>query len=177
MNAVQQEELRVLLVRLADGDRSAFSTVFRLLWAPTERFCRSMLVNDADAADAAQEAMAKVLARASEYDATRAPLPWALAIAAWECRTLRRKRQRRREAPEGEALEPSTDHTEEELVRRDMIQAALAAMNELSELDRETLLATFLDESATASGATLRKRRERALDRLRGAFRRIYGFG
>lgn len=58
-----------------------------------------------------------------------------------------------------------------------MIQAALAAMNELSELDRETLLATFLDESATASGATLRKRRERALDRLRRAFRRIYGFG
>lgn len=113
MNAVQQEELRALLVRLADGDRSVFSTVFRLLWAPTERLCRSMLASDADAADAAQEAMAKVLARVSEYDAARPPLPWALAIAAWECRTLRRKRQRRREAPESETLEPSADNTEE----------------------------------------------------------------
>lgn len=177
MDAVQQEELRVLLVRLADGDRSVFSAVFRRLWAPTQRFCRSVLGNEADAADAAQEAMAKILARASDYDAARPPLPWALAIAAWECRTLRRKRLRRREATEDETHEPSTQNTEEEIEVRDMTHAALSAMNELSELDRETLLATFLDESSTASGATLRKRRERALDRLRGAFRRMYGFG
>jgi RNA polymerase sigma-70 factor (ECF subfamily) len=57
-----------------------------------------------------------------------------------------------------------------------MTRAALTAMTELSELDQETLLASFLEESATASGATFRKRRERALDRLRTAFRRLYGF-
>ena len=38
----------------------------------------------------------------------------------------------------------------------------------------EDLVATLLDET-TASGATLRKRRERALDRLRASFRRLYG--
>jgi len=43
-------------------------------------------------------------------------------------------------------------------------------------LDRETLTATFWEEAATTSGATLRKRRERALDRLRESFRKLYGF-
>jgi RNA polymerase sigma-70 factor, ECF subfamily len=176
MSAVQEEELRDLLVRLADGERSVFSVVFKRLWTPIYRFCVSMLGNDADASDAAQEALAKVLARASEYDAARPPVPWALAIAAWECRTLRRKRFRRRETPEDETLEPFTDNTEGDLLRRDMTRAALTAMTELSELDQETLLASFLEESATASGATFRKRRERALDRLRTAFRRLYGF-
>jgi RNA polymerase sigma-70 factor (ECF subfamily) len=48
-------------------------------------------------------------------------------------------------------------------------------MSELAETDRETLLATFLDEATSVGGATLRKRRERALDRLRTSFRRLYG--
>ncbi len=177
MNAVQQEELRAMLARLADGDRSVFSAVFKQLWTPTYRFCVSLLGNEADASDAAQEALAKVLARASDYDPTRPAMPWALAIAAWECRTLKRKRFRRRESAEDDRLEPTTDNTAEEIDRRDMTNAALTAMNELSELDRETLMATFLDESATASGATFRKRRERALDRFRAAFRRLYGYG
>ena len=52
---------------------------------------------------------------------------------------------------------------------------AIAALGELSEADRETLIATFWDEAASVSGATLRKRRERALDRLRKTFGRLYG--
>jgi RNA polymerase sigma-70 factor (ECF subfamily) len=54
-------------------------------------------------------------------------------------------------------------------------RAAIAALGELSEADRETLIATFWDEAASVSGATLRKRRERALDRLKKTFRRLYG--
>ena len=50
--------------------------------------CKSLLKNEADAADAAQEAMQKVFTRAHQYDPTRHALPWALAIAAWECRTV-----------------------------------------------------------------------------------------
>jgi RNA polymerase sigma-70 factor (ECF subfamily) len=102
-------------------------------------------------------------------------MPWALSIAAWECRTLQRKRFRRREAPEESGGEPTDERAEEELIRRDLTQAALTAMRELPETDRETLLATFLDETTAVSGATLRKRRERALDRLRVSFRRLYG--
>jgi RNA polymerase sigma-70 factor (ECF subfamily) len=63
------------------------------------------------------------------------------------------------------------------LVNRNLAEAALAAMGELSETDRETLVATFLDEVAPATGATFRKRRERALTRLRTMFRSLYGLG
>jgi len=175
MDTNQDTTLDALVVRLADGDRSAFTPVFEILWSPTLRLCMSMLKHEPDAADAAQQAMEKIFARASDYDRARPAMPWALAIAAWECRTIARKRHRRREASKDTAADPSFDGAEDELVQRDLTRAALEALGQLSESDRETLVATFWDEAASVSGATLRKRRERALDRLRGAFRRLYG--
>ena len=175
MPLTPEDDLEALLVRLADGDRSVFSLVFKRLWAPMQRFCFSMLKSEADAADATQLAMAKIFERISDYDPQRPALPWALTIAAWECRTLQRKRFRRREAPEDAAGDPADERVEEQLIRRDLTQAALTALNELPDTDRETLLATFLDEATSVSGATLRKRRERALERLRASFRRLYG--
>jgi RNA polymerase sigma-70 factor (ECF subfamily) len=76
-----------------------------------------------------------------------------------------------------ETTEVTGEHPDEAFVRRDLAQAALAAIGELSEVDRQTLLATFLDETPAATGATLRKRRERALTRLRNMFRSLYGLG
>lgn len=164
-----------LMARLAAGDRSAFTQVFELLWPRTIRLCASMLKNDADAADAAQQAMTKILERASEYDRRRPALPWALAIATWECRTILKRRFRRREVAGDAAVESVVSHEDEQHVQRQLVEAALAAVGTLSEPDRETLIATFWEEAASASGATLRKRRERALVRLRAAFRRLYG--
>jgi RNA polymerase sigma-70 factor (ECF subfamily) len=171
-----ETNLDALMARLADGDRSAFTPVFRRLWAPTLRMCMSMLKNDADANDAAQQSMEKILARASSYDPTRPAMPWALAIAAWECRTVRQARRRRRETADDLVKEPMTSGAEEEIVQRDLTQAALDALGQLSDVDKETLTATFAEESG-ATGATFRKRRERAVQRLRDAFRRIYGLG
>lgn len=170
-------DLNALLARLADGDRTVFAEVFRLLWPPIHRLCRAYTGSLADAEDAAQQAMEKVLTRAADYDATRPALPWALAIAGWECRTLLRKRHRRREVPSETTLplEPGV-MPEEELMQRELIQSALAAMQHLSERDRETLVGTFWEVATLPGGATLRKRRERALVRLRHAFRRLYGF-
>src|SRR5690606_31373221 len=97
MESRPNADLDALMARLADGDRSVLKAVFEALWGPIERLCRSWLGNEADAADAAQEAMHKILERASDYDRARPALPWALAIAGFECRTLARRRQRRRE--------------------------------------------------------------------------------
>jgi RNA polymerase sigma-70 factor (ECF subfamily) len=169
------QDLNTLMARLADGDRTAFTPVFRALWLPTLRLCMSMVKNEADAHDAAQESMAKLLSRASDYDRQRPALPWAMAIAAWECRTILRKRMRRRELPEDSAVEPMTHETESDFILRSLTQAALDAMGQLSPSDKETLVATFWGEAASAQGATLRKRRERAIQRLREAFKRIYG--
>lgn len=167
--------LDALMTRLADGDRTAFSPVFERVWGPVLRLCRSLLKNDADAADAAQEALHKIFERASEYDRTRPALPWALAIAAWECRTLLRKRGRRGEVGDERLLEFAGEHPEPKLIERDLVAAALTAVGELSETDREVLMATLGQECASVAGATLRKRRERALTRLRDTFRRLYG--
>jgi len=177
-NTVESDrELDALMARLADGDRSVFAEVFKRLWSPTQRLCMHLLQHDADASDAVQQAMQKILERASDYDPQRPALPWALAVAAWECRTIRRRRGRRREAPMEAADDLIGADAETEHVDRALTRAALTALEELSDTDRETLIATFWDESASTSGPTLRKRRERALTRLRNTFRRLYGIG
>ena len=167
-------DLDSLLYRLADGERAVFAEVFRTLWPKVLRLCQSLLKNDADAADAAQQALEQVLTRCHEYDRSRPALPWALGIAAWECRTLLRKRTRRRELPAELAPEPASELTAE-LERRELMRAGVAALGELSDDDQEALVATYWEEAASVSGATLRKRRERALSRLRETFKRLYG--
>jgi RNA polymerase sigma-70 factor (ECF subfamily) len=175
MSSDQNADLDSLVIRLAEGDRSAFTRVFQILRPPVLRLCTSLLKNEADAADAAQQAMEKVLTRCSQYDRRRPALPWALAIAAWECRTLLRKKSRRRELSEEQAPEPLVEGSEDELAERQLMRAAVDALGELSGQDRDVLVATYWEEAPSVSGATLRKRRERALKRLRDAFRRLYG--
>ncbi len=178
MTSDHEEDLDAQLARLADGDRSAFTSVFKQLQQPIFRLCMRMLKNEADARDAAQQAMEKILERASDYDRQRSALPWAFAIAAWECRSIVRRRSRSREVvsdADADVAGETGESGEETALRRDLLDAAVHALGTLSELDRETLLATFKDEAGEVTGATFRKRRERALERLRGSFRRLYG--
>lgn len=166
-----------LMKQLADGDRSVFRSVFELLWSPVLRLCQGMLRNPADAADGAQQAMTKILERACDYDPARPALPWALAVAAWECRTIQRAIWRRRESPEEGAPEPATGGSEEMFVTHELCGVAMVALGELSQADQEVLRATYWDCALAGSDAALRKRRERAVNRLRKAFRRLYGIG
>jgi RNA polymerase sigma-70 factor (ECF subfamily) len=168
------ETLDASMARLARGDRSAFTSVFQALWPRTLRLCFGILKHDADAADAAQQALAKILERAAEYDPARPALPWALGVASWECRSILKRRARRREVDADESVFGSTTDGEDAAVERQLVDAAVTALGTLSDSDKETLLATFWEEAASVGGATLRKRRERALVRLRAAFRRLY---
>jgi len=171
---VDSPDLDRLLARLAEGDRAAFSGVFRELWPKVRALCASLLRDPADAEDAAQQAMEKVLTRASDYDPARPALAWALAIAAWECRSLSRWRGRRREVGEEQAGSLAIESGEEQLIREELCRAATAALGALSELDRDALTAAYWEE-ARAGAPAARKRRQRALERLRVAFRRLYG--
>lgn len=158
---------------LASGDRSAFTPVFRALWEPALKLCQR-LVGD-DGADVAQTALLHILERAHEYDWRRPALPWALGIAAWECRTHRKRHERRREtADQPDTSDDGAAVAEQE--QRLLVSAAMEAMGTLSEADQRTLVETYWDIASPVTGATLRKRRERALTRLRDAFRRLYGF-
>lgn len=160
---------------LAQGDRSVFTRVFQLLWEPTRRLCVALLGSDADGADAAQSAMLRIFERASAYDARRPAMPWALGIATWECRTRRTRTARLRETTDERPAESDGGAGVEEQEQRLMVNAAREALGTLSAMDQETLVATYWETAGSAGGATLRKRRARALTRLREAFRRLYG--
>lgn len=163
--------------RLADGDRSAFEPVYAAL-VPLVRALCDRLLGGRDVDDAVQLAMIKIFDRAADFDSTRDAASWALAIAAWECKTLRRRTGRRNECEidAASAIEAGAPSPEDSAVARDLLEAAQAALGALTEADRRTLRATMSDEApAEISAPTFRKRRERAIARLREAWRRTHG--
>ncbi|MBK9259939.1 MAG: sigma-70 family RNA polymerase sigma factor [Polyangiaceae bacterium] len=179
MNQVEREQLHQAMVRLADGDRSAFDPVFVTIWPILRRFALRVMVSPADAEDAAQAALEKVLQRASEFDPSRDALAWVLGIAAYECRTLRQKHRRRKEEPSSlDELEPvlagdGAPSPEDRVIARDLDAAVLEVLGTLRANDAETLQLLLADERL--EGATFRKRVERAMRRLREAWRAKHG--
>jgi RNA polymerase sigma factor (sigma-70 family) len=175
VDRARREALQRDLVRLADGDRDAFHPVFVRLW-PLLRGFAGRYLSAEDAEDAAQEALVKVFARAAAFDRRRDALSWTLGIAAYEIKTARRRRQRRRE--DGEPLLEIGDGraSPEALAiareREDAVEAALAL---LDPADAATLRAYAADSPPPVSGATFRKRVQRALARLRLAWRIDHG--
>ena len=160
------------LARLADGDRSAFDPVFVMLWPAVLGFARRALNHEADAEDVAQAALLRIFARASEYDQERDGLAWALGITAWQCRTTRKQKSRRREQPLDEAQPLAVDPEAEILAERHrLLEAIQVTLAGLSPLDAETILAAAgFCERPEVQPATFRKRLERALTRFRRRF-------
>ena len=174
MERHERIELQRSLSRLADGDRAAFRPVFDLAWPRVREIAARMLADAGDAEDAAQSALCKLFERASEFDPARDALAWIVGIVSYECLTLRKKRTRRRERG-SDALAVVADAArgaEETLLARELESVALAVLGTLRDDDRATLRVAFFGEGArTVAPATFRKRLERALVRLRAAWR------
>lgn len=151
------------LAQLARGDRSAQRRVFDEGWPLLRGFCRRMLRDASEAEDAAQRALIRLFEQASQYDVDRDGLAWALEIALWECRTVLRRRGRSRtEAMSAAAYDVSDGAPSAEAVfERKEVEAALAeTLGTLSAVERRALLDGL-------TGTTWRKRRQRALSRLK----------
>ncbi len=173
MDARTRREVTELTARLADGDREAFDPLFDALWPFLRAFATRLLGDPADADDAAQQALLRVFARASEYEAGRDALPWIVAIAANECRTLRNRRSRRREESLG-AADPAAPADDGEAAA--IAAAALALLGELPAEDLATLRAAwFGDPRPDIAAATFRKRVQRSTRRLRELWRTRHG--
>jgi DNA-directed RNA polymerase specialized sigma24 family protein len=168
-------QLNGLMARLADGDRSVIDEVYTALWPIISEFC-SKTLSYADAQDAAQQTLLKLFDQAANFDRDRDAVTWALSIAVWEARTIRKRHARSRTSDAGDLeLLSGSDSPEMLTAERQMTDAALAVLGELSPADQETLMATIHDETPDGvGGATFRKRRERALARLKVAWRRVY---
>jgi RNA polymerase sigma-70 factor, ECF subfamily len=174
-------EIHDALVRLADGDRGAFDPLFERLWPLLPRFCERLLGGTEDARDAAQQALLKVFRRASDFDRRRDALSWIFGIAAYECRTIRRQLERRREdllPPEEMAGRGPVDaRLEQSLIEHELHDAVEAVLGTLEPRDVQTIRIAMAGEGRPPEVAapTFRKRLERALRRLRMAWGMKYG--
>jgi RNA polymerase sigma-70 factor, ECF subfamily len=167
-------DLQSLLTRLAAGDRSAFHPAFSALWPILRRFTARHLP-PTEAEDAAQETLVKIFRQAAGFDPSRSATAWVLGVAGFEIRTARRRRLRRREAAgEVAGLESRRDPArgpEEDVLARDLETTLGEAIGTLRPEDVETLRLYARGERPRIAAATFRKRVERALVRLRTAWR------
>jgi RNA polymerase sigma-70 factor, ECF subfamily len=177
MDAARRKAIHEAMVQLCDGDRAAVDLLVDQLWPVIFSFAqRSLGGQVADAEDIAQEVFYRICARISDFDRTRDGLSWAFGIASYEIMTQRRRSQRRREVARHDDLPTFVDGSasqEDQLMAREIQHAFAQVVGALTEEDRAAL---GLDRDAAAvGGARLRKRKQRALERLRGIWRQVYG--
>ncbi len=176
MNPGRRREIHALMVRFADGERAAFRPLFDALWPILLAITTRALGDRADAEDAAQRAMMVLSRRLVELDRDRDGVAWAATIAVFEAMTVRRAAQRRRaDADAGlTAVPDGAPGPDAQLATAQLRAAVRAAVGELAARDQDAL-AAVLGDRPTASGETPRKRRFRAIERLRALWRRTHG--
>lgn len=173
MDERQRRQLNDAMVRLARGDREAFTLMFDGLWPPLVAFMDRAMPGHPDREDLAQRTLLNVFARISEFDVTRDGVAWVFGIASYEVKTLRRQLQRRRQTADadsatGELAEQPARSPEEVAIRRDLHAALTAALGELTPAERDVLMGEEEQRAqAGVSASAWRKRRQRALDKLR----------
>ena len=176
MDPARRKAIHEAMLRLSDGDRTAFDVLLDELWPVILAFAKRGLRRDTDAEDIAQEVFYKICAKIADFDRNRDALSWAFGIASYELMTHRRRLQRRREVFDAASIARHLDGSasqEEQLLARELALAFEEAVGTLTEDDRVSL--GLLGDISDVEGATLRKRKQRALERLRSIWRHIYG--
>jgi len=127
---------RALVLAARQGDAGALDELLRHHYSRVYALCRRMTGNDADAADAAQNAliaMARGLA-AGRFDGRSRFSTWAHRVTANACLDELRRRKRRPEAladldlESGESLSPGQQSLEDEVSARVDVDAALSRL-------------------------------------------------
>lgn len=169
-------EIDAWMARLADGDRSAFDPLYTALWPVVSAFCARRLQDPSRGEDAAQQALVRVFEKASGYDSTRPALPWILAFATWECRTVEGRTARAREEQLSEGTGDGVD-PESAALRTELREAVRAAVGALGDQDEAVLWAWLERDLAEGGpmGTTMRKRMERARRRFAELWGRRHG--
>jgi RNA polymerase sigma-70 factor, ECF subfamily len=177
MKHARRKSIHDAIVRLSNGDRSALEPLLDDLWPALLSFAERGIGRTPDAEDVAQDALFKICQRTTDFDRTRDGLSWAFGIASYEILTHRRRHHRRREVFDEVLLAARSDggvSPEEQLLAKEMDIAFEQTLRALSVADRESLgLAS--GQPSGGLDATLRKRKQRALDRLRSLWSQVYG--
>ena len=164
------------MTALAAGDRASFDVVFKALWPRCRAFARKLVDDAALADDATQQALWQLFSQATRFDAKKSAVSWALTLTAWQVRTVRRRRERRREDGVDDASPAIVCNgatPEQRTIDRRLIEQALDVVDALSPSDRDAVLRALDDD--VAGDAASRKRRQRAFERLRAFWSARYG--
>lgn len=169
-------EERALVAAAAAGDREAFAALARAHAPRVRALCLSMLRNEAEADDAAQEAFLKAWRKLGSFDGGSAFSTWLHRIAANQCLDALRARARRRTEPLDGAPEPVSPPTAGALEAADLAARLLTALPEdqrlaltLRELQGHTYeeIAAIMDCSLDSVKARLRRARRTLEDAAR----------
>ena len=199
---IDRAALDRMMAAAADGDRAAVAPLFHTLWPIALGYATRLVGDRSVAEDCAQDAMIQLFGQIARYDRERDALTWALTLVTGQCRTQRRRRARRGElgaSAAGVRGRPGAASTERAgdgahdgsaaalaggdsldgaslVEHRDLVRAALAALDALSPRDIETIAIAVADHPRAAiAPATFRKRLERALARFRTSWRSRHG--
>jgi RNA polymerase sigma-70 factor (ECF subfamily) len=175
VDAAQRTQLNAAMTRLQRGERAAADEVFARLWPVLRAFAARWLAGSAQAEDVAQQALLKVFSQAADFDVSRDALTWALEVAVWECKSERQRVARSRADGWSDAADraPSPSTPEGEVESAELTRALGEAVAGLPEADRAEVLRVVRDEAA--GDAAARKRRQRALERLKRLWRTLHG--
>ncbi|HEY6722536.1 MAG TPA: RNA polymerase sigma factor [Polyangiaceae bacterium] len=178
MNAAERKAIHDAIVRLADGDRSRVRPLLDMLWPILLAFARRGVGQEQDAEDVAQETFLRICSRASDFDRSRDGLSWAFGIAKYEILTHRRRLRRTGDpldAPELALAEDPARSQEADLIARELELILEGVLGKLEQSDRAALGLGNIETPALPASAAARKRRQRALERLRSLWRKLYG--
>jgi RNA polymerase sigma-70 factor (ECF subfamily) len=168
-----------LTERARRGDVAAYEALVRLHQQAAFRTAYSILGDAGEAEDAAQEGFVKAFYALERFRAGAPFAPWLLRIVANEARNRRRAAGRRyflhERAGRLELTRPQPPTPETSMLRTESDAELIAALNDLSEMDRMVITYRYfleLSEAETAlaldcAPGTVKSRLHRALRRLR----------
>jgi len=148
-------EAIVLAVRA--GDAAALDRWYREEHPRVWRLCLGFLANGAEAEDAAQDAMLRLLDRLDRWDTRRPWAAWRNAVVVNLCRDRLRRTEARRRAEERAAEErlPSTLPSPVAAAQRaEVREAVIASLESLSPREREAFVLCDLEGLTAADAAS-----------------------
>jgi RNA polymerase sigma factor (sigma-70 family) len=170
---------RDIVAAIIAGDPAGLAAAYDQYAASLHAYCRTLLGEPADAADAVQDTFVVAAAKAVGLRDPDRLRPWLYAVARNEC--YRRLRGRARQADLDEAAEPADDYTDlsEQAERAELRGLVVAAIGGLNPGDREVIelnLRHDLDGADLAQALGVPANQGYALaSRARGQFERSLG--
>ena len=147
--------LRELIREAKAGDTSAFERIVVLHECLVLRVAQRLLLNGEDAKDAAQEVFLRLHRKLGRFEQEQDFAPWLYRMTVNICHDLRRRKKQEislEGAMEAQDISPSA---EESVLLRQQRQLVVAALESLSEREREVIVLRDLEGLSTAEVAAI----------------------